>query len=159
MAAHDTLSGLAELARLVEQDVARLDKVTDEETYDTMRESLNRLQVVAGECAGVVGARVAWFNHGLANFERAVDDVVNGGAQWQLSPGASADRPEWLFMRWSTIDYFLRRSYLGTDAFVQMFARVRLACAALADKEGYADGAFWKTEGERLEAKLLKGGF
>ncbi len=123
---------LKEFSDLVLRVAGKIDtistSVVDHVAFTKLQTELNDLQIEAPNSAVVIEARMIWFKHGLASFERdfvqPVSENVHGWRQWQQSYQGHEDSPPNLIMHWLTLVYFLNRSYLGHEGFKEVYPQI-----------------------------------
>ena len=155
------LRELADMLVCLADKIENLEGVQDYQHFSVLQDDLNTLQVEMPKAEAVLAARVSWFKHGLASFERdfvqPVIDQVDGWAEWNQNYCGSVNSPPRLIMNWETLRHFLTRGYLGA-AFLEICPQVEEMLDHIVDaSEGSELQEFWKGRRDSLHREILAG--
>lgn len=126
----NTLRELAELASRVADKYVHLNAVQTAKQFDEFQDELNMLQIVVPCFRGMFEVRVAWYTLGLSSFVDhfvvPIEQKVEGWDKWHQNYTSFNNSPPDLLMHYETLWTFLRRSYLGTHGFCEIYPYVEL---------------------------------
>jgi hypothetical protein len=154
------VSSLSDLAKkcIVLEELMNLEDWTYEIFLD-VQGRINSLQVDCPNEESILDARIRWYERGLENFKECIPQML------ETPPIDHRSRVEGQIMDLYTMDFFLRRHYLGIvnirDEFPRLFYEVVTTCRRTmkaANKRGHNNFAFTLLNlRTRLEDDLLLG--
>lgn len=160
----DTLQELAQRALRVDAAISNLEaSVQTHKQFSNLQQELNHLQHAAPNCEAVVQARLKWYLYGLNNFnEHFIQPTVNheeGWEDWHQNFAGYPSSAPGLFTHWETLQFFLKRHYLGAEGFFQCYGRFMDMHDAVIGAYRGNDRLqkFWRDRKELIHRMLMEG--